>query len=536
MRLKQLLAPSMLIVVAIFAGLIISGDIRAGTSDLWGQDGEVWTPRSRLPDFAFAGYAMGKSAPPALPVRVNVRDFGAKGDGVVDDSDAFVNAISAVDSGAVLIPAGRYKITKRLVIDRSRIVLRGAGKGKTVLFAPAGLYEIDGQGHCGPKGRRGWAWCGGLIWIEGRKALATVRHSVVAPAARGDFILSISSSAGLDVGQTVAVFQKDSGDGSLPRHLHNDELDAHPIFNGVELCLLVAEIVAIDDNDITLNRPLRTDLRLAWRPEIRDYNPTVTDVGVEALTIEFADRRYEGHYNGYGSNGIFFKGVANSWCRNVEIRNADNGIFFHSTNFCMAEGVDLTVSDAGRREIEVQGDLVTGHHGIEVSHSHDTLIAGFKLETRFAHDLTVQHFCTGNVFANGSGPDINLDHHTMGPFENLFTCIDAGEGTRLWKSSGGRPPCSGARETFWNIRTKRKQGYPKFKKRRRQKFAPKQLNVIGIHSLSRPLKGGMQDRWLEPIPPEALIPQNLHEAQRMRHGYAAGGHRRGAYITPPGSR
>jgi hypothetical protein len=36
----------------------------AGTSTLWGRDGEEWTPSSRLPDFPYAGYPMGVITPP----------------------------------------------------------------------------------------------------------------------------------------------------------------------------------------------------------------------------------------------------------------------------------------------------------------------------------------------------------------------------------------------------------------------------------------------------------------------------------------
>ena len=30
----------------------------------------------------------------------------------------------------------------------------------------------------------------------------------------------------------------------------------------------------------------------------------------------------------------------------------------------------------------------------------------------------------GNVFSNGRGVDLSLDHHKKGPYKNLFNCID----------------------------------------------------------------------------------------------------------------
>ena len=58
-------------------------------SALWGRNGEAWTPQSRLLDFSWAGYHCGDCALPTLPPGVNVKNFGAKGDGVTDDLKAF---------------------------------------------------------------------------------------------------------------------------------------------------------------------------------------------------------------------------------------------------------------------------------------------------------------------------------------------------------------------------------------------------------------------------------------------------------------
>jgi polygalacturonase len=42
---------------------------------------------------------------------VSVKDFGAVGDGVTDDTDAFNDAWAYADPQAVLVPAASYKIT-----------------------------------------------------------------------------------------------------------------------------------------------------------------------------------------------------------------------------------------------------------------------------------------------------------------------------------------------------------------------------------------------------------------------------------------
>lgn len=50
---------------------------------------------------------------------VNVRDYGAKGDSMTDDSAAFQAAFNAVvEGGRVIIPAGTYRIGREPIYGR----------------------------------------------------------------------------------------------------------------------------------------------------------------------------------------------------------------------------------------------------------------------------------------------------------------------------------------------------------------------------------------------------------------------------------
>jgi len=62
---------------------------------------------------------------------VNVLDYGAKGDGVTDDTTAIQNALNV--TGTIYFSAGTYKITSALNIS-SNSTLMGDGKEKTVLY------------------------------------------------------------------------------------------------------------------------------------------------------------------------------------------------------------------------------------------------------------------------------------------------------------------------------------------------------------------------------------------------------------------
>lgn len=84
--------------------------------------------------------AMGTSTSRTLAERfldvVNVKDFGAKGDGSTDDTDAINAALAS--GGYVYMPKGTYIVTESISIP-SNTYLVGAGKGVTVIEADPGM-------------------------------------------------------------------------------------------------------------------------------------------------------------------------------------------------------------------------------------------------------------------------------------------------------------------------------------------------------------------------------------------------------------
>jgi hypothetical protein len=57
----------------------------------------------------------------------NVKDFGAVGDGVADDTDAIQNAIFFGGNNTIYFPSGTYRITKKILIGKSLVALVGDG-------------------------------------------------------------------------------------------------------------------------------------------------------------------------------------------------------------------------------------------------------------------------------------------------------------------------------------------------------------------------------------------------------------------------
>ncbi len=471
-------------------------------SALWGQNGELWTPTSRLPDFSFAGYHRSEEQPPSVSQTASVKDFGAVGDGETDDTQSFLKALTKVEKGAILVPEGRYKITQILTLAKSGVVLRGAGPTKSVLFCPKSLTDIQPNWGATTSGKptSNYSWSGGILRVQGNfqsKQLA----KVTAPAKRGAQTLTVSSTEALQAGQVVELRLVDDKAKSLTKHVYSGEPGDVSNHKGAKSSF-VTTLLTVQGNVITFDRPLRLDVELSWNPTIRQFEPTVREVGVEDIGFEFPVQPYEGHFSELGFNAITMVNVAHCWVRNVRILNSDSGIFI-AAKFCTLSGV---VFDSERKA--KRGD--TGHHGVILGGS-DNVFTDFRFNTRFIHDLGLSANHSGNVFSNGSGEDLNFDHHRRGPHENLFTNIDAGLGTRLWTCGGGQKlgrHC-GARGTFWNIRSKKPLKYP------RHGFGPRSMNLVGVQSDAESTKD-LDGKWFEVLDPTTLAPQNLHEAQLAR--------------------
>ena len=306
----------------------------------------------------------------------------------------------------------------------------------------------------------------------------------------------------INPGDSIRITILDAADGSLIDYLYaGDPGNTDNLSDRQRATDFVARVAQVEGSRVTIDRPLPFDVRLEWQPQVNSYQPTVTEVGVENLGFEFPNRPYAGHFTERGANAIALSGVADCWIRNVAVHNADSG-FFISGDFCTVDGAAFTSERTRDRDRNS-----TGHHGIEVS-GDDNLVRGFNFRTRFIHDLTVTR-SHGNVFADGRGEDLSLDHHKYAPYANLFTNLDAGAGTQLWVCGGGADlgkHCA-AWGTFWNIRAKKNLAWPP------ERFCPDLVNLVGL-TTDQPTQTDPTGRWFEPIPPADLEPQNLWEAQR----------------------
>lgn len=484
--------PALLLLLALAASLAAET-----TAALWGARGESWRASSRLPDCSYAGYRRGEAAIPRLPVVTDVTRFGAVGDGRTDCTAAFRAAVAATHDGAVNIPRGRWVLRDVVTLDHSRCVLRGAGPGATVLVIPQSLQQL----HPVPlsaEGKAPYAFHGGFVTLKGG-ATGRLLAKLAARAPRGSERLTLDAApAGLKPGDLVRLVA--AGSPALGRVLHAGLLDPG-VATAKEMKTYlnwVAGVAAVDGRVVALDRPLRLELEPAFGVEMHSYAPTVEDVGVEELTFEFPGVPKKKHLVEEGFNAIQMSGVTHAWVRGVEILDADCGIIVGGCRWCT---VSQVVFRAPKRKAP------SGHHALwATGGSQDCLFAGFRVETEYVHDLSVEGLANGNVFVHGAGHALNLDHHRNMPYENLFTDLDAGSGARLWQSSGrgDRGPHAGARETAWHIthhgaKLDKLPDWP-------------QLNVVGVKGYPA---GEHQGHVLVEAP-DGVTPHDLFSAQRAR--------------------
>lgn len=412
-----------------------------------------------LPDFSFAGYRMGADLPDSLlRERVDPRNFGVIADDDRDDSRGLLAAINfAAERGRVVyLGNGVYDFDRPMRIVRGNWVVRGETRTGTVLRFRRPLCDDTQQCEEATSGRKMSAYSvgPGQFQVVGgfRAGPPYIKADIKGEYARGTRTFLLSARTKIVQGQLVTILLKNPADNSLAQALHGSAF--HPQskeYPGRTLVRFTSRVVSISGASLTLERGLPVAIRSAWQAEVQEFLPRVEDIGIENLTIEMRHDPYRGHFREKGFNGISLAGVVNSWISGVSIVNSDLPIHLSDSQFVTVRNIDIEVSSSRGR--------FSGHHGIWLSSSHDNLFSEFTIGVRskakFHHDLSISWYSRGNVFERGAGYDMNLDHHGVMPFQNLFTQIDLGAGSRAYESGGGagRMPHSGWLNVYWNVQS-----------------------------------------------------------------------------------
>ncbi|HEX5543686.1 MAG TPA: glycosyl hydrolase family 28-related protein [Micromonospora sp.] len=123
------------------------------------------SPRASVTLYANGTNWVTRGAGYRAPLMLNVRDFGALGNGSNDDTAAINAAIAVAVANStttngqkVYLPAGQYKVTSTLLVDLAKgVELVGAGRTSTILLASSALsglpvIKLSDYYHCGVSG------------------------------------------------------------------------------------------------------------------------------------------------------------------------------------------------------------------------------------------------------------------------------------------------------------------------------------------------------------------------------------------------
>jgi len=529
-------------------------------SDLWGVKGESWSPASRLPLVAFAGFHEGKeSLPETSRIVANVLDFGASNtEGSNNDATAFQLAIASArtqvskdNPGIIYIPAGVYDIDEQLHLNVSGMILRGAGQGQTILRFSQGLVnDLDALGS--DSRRRKLIVMGGnivndklktgLAWQQWNNAFSAALDVDNLPQ-RGDFSIRLKKPLSdtlkqhiIDQQYRIRLSQSmNYGENSetpvLAASIYGGPDFAAPGSNGgINVSQQFIVSIADDNQTLLLDRPLRfspsdetqsggariavQDLSQSWATQ---------NIGIEHLTMQLPDTDWLEHFGTEGQGGIDMLSD-NSWVQHVRLINADNGIEVdkHTFNNTISN-VIISGTRVPRRSgpAEHRYDAY-GHHGITLK-GRDHLLTDFTLEVSYVHDVTMNN-CHGCVVTRGSAPQMNMDHHRQGIYASVWTDLNLGSPHRMWASTGN--PSEGfnaaAFNTFWQLRsTAPSLAYWPEDGNSYPQWGYHQINIIATDIQSKPMIGEgnrpypyhPDNAHLETMKTNTVWPQNIYEAQ-----------------------
>ncbi len=270
-----------------------------------GTDSEVKTlsvgspstliPEDRIIDWGNAGvYVNGVKGIPNYPVGVNAKNapYGAKGDGVTDDTTAIKNAIAACPAGqAVLLPQGNYRISGTLTINKG-VVVRGEGPDKTKItqYASSHIFRVSGSG-------------------------ASAVTDVASGFTKGSDTIVVANAGSFKAGDIVAIDELNDPSFVSVTGVGTCTWCGRYGVNGARAMGETKRVKSVSGNSITFSRPLYFTYKAEFLPGlVRLSGVPVVNAGIENLYMEAVVGVTDGH-------SVFMSNCAYCWVKGVESSN-----------------------------------------------------------------------------------------------------------------------------------------------------------------------------------------------------------------------
>ncbi|MEQ7799459.1 DUF4955 domain-containing protein [Pedobacter sp. ASV1-7] len=457
-----------------------------------------------LPDFSYAGYGFSEIPIPSLSGKkiFKVDDYGAKPDDDKFDDDAIQMAINAAESnpggGIVFFSSGKYLIApdedagRQIRIAKSNIVLKGNGSGKGGTEIYQANMRINGRQF--------------LFKPEDNKVERLT--TIVKDAGRETFSVVVKDASKLKVGQDVAIRHRSEEFTKL----YFAPLELKPQWTrlfGDKGGMLVYEIHTInkiEGDKVSFINPIHIDIKMVKSADwiIETYN-SIDHCGVEDILFtsnwknypeEFIHHKNEIHDYAYEAIGMEY--LKNSWVRNCEFHDWNEGIYMRS-------GYQITVENT-----HFKGKK--GHASVHARTGYGILVKKCTFNGAQHHGAGTGYSAVGTVVTQCSlGTDQNFDIHSGQPYATLYDDIDGGVFYNLGGPEPGHPH-HGKDLVLWNFyhKSAKDQQYNFWDMSRRRNYTIAAPVLIGFQS---DRKVTFENAGIVEMKGEPVLPKSLFEAQ-----------------------
>lgn len=457
-----------------------------------------------LPDFSYAGYHFSEREIPEVSKRqyFKVTDFGAKPNDDKFDDDAIQAAINAAEKniggGVVFFPAGKYLIAadsdnkKQIRITKSNIVLKGSGSG-------SGGTEIY-QATMRVNGRQ-------IMFMPENNGVASIT-TITQNAPRESFSVTVADGSKLKVGQDIIIHHRSEA----YTRLYFAPLNLKPVWTrlfGSDGGMQINEIhtiTKIKGNEITFKNPLHQDVILVksatWDIQTRDF---LEECGIEDILFTSNWKTYPEDFihhknaiHDYAYEAVGMEYVKNSWIRNCEFHDWNEGIFIRA-------GYQVSVLNTHFRGKK-------GHASVHARTGYGVLIKNCTFNGAQHHGAGTGYGAVGTVITQCTlGIDQNFDIHSGQPYATLYDNIDGGVFYNLGGPEPGHPH-HGKYLVLWNFyhKSTKAQVYNFWDMNKRRNYTIALPILVGFRSDN---KVTFENTLINELQGQMVEPKSLFEAQ-----------------------
>lgn len=457
-----------------------------------------------LPDFSYAGYHWSEKELPALSDKkvFKVADYGAIPNDDLFDDAAIQKAVDAAEAnpggGIVFFGPGKYLIApdedakKQIRISKSGIILKGSGSGN----GGTEIYQANMRIH------------GRQFLFQPKQVAGKKLTTIVADAGRETFSLKVRDASNLSPGQDVVIRHRSEEFTRLyfaPLDLKSQWSRLFGDQGGMQI-YEIHTITKIEGNMVYFKNPIHLDIKLvttgSW--DLESYN-SISECGIEDLRFssnwknypeEFIHHKNDIHDYAYEAVGMEY--VKDSWIRNCEFHDLNEGVFIRS-------GYRMTIENTHFRGKK-------GHASVHARTGYGVLVRNCSFNGAQHHGAGTGYSAVGTVITNCSlGIDQNFDIHSGQPYATLYDDVEGGVFYNLGGPEPGYPH-HGKQLVLWNFhhRSVKDQHYDFWDSSRRRNYTIALPVLVGFTSDKVVT---FEHTGINESQGKAVLPSSLFEAQ-----------------------